>query len=109
MFVKPKYTRDPKKQKLERVYHDPFPTSSVPVGTYIVTNNQIGNPEKEEKYRLKLKNKMGSNYNMLRIEDKNRQWINTARKDYIAKVEEQKGQESINQFMKASGFDESIY
>ena len=31
---------------------------------------------------------MGSNYNMLKIEDKNRAWINNARKDYMAKVEE---------------------
>ena len=46
--------------------------------------------------RKKLKAIMGSNFNLLKIEDKNRSWINTARKDYMAKVEESKGSESVN-------------
>ena len=96
--MKPKYTRDPTKQKLERVFTEPkMPHSTVPVGTYNMGKvGAIGDPSKVEEERVKLKSKMGSNYNMLKIEDKNRSWINSARKDYMAKVEETKGSESVN-------------
>jgi hypothetical protein len=92
MFVKPKFTRDPSRQNLDRVYSDPkMPMSNVPVGAYMmIPDKAIGDPKKAEAYRVKLKTKMGKNYNMLKLEDKNRQWIDVARKDYIAKVEENK-------------------
>lgn len=52
MFVKPKYTRDPTKQNLERIFSDPvMPHSNVPVGTYNLKVNTIGDPEKVEAYR----------------------------------------------------------
>jgi hypothetical protein len=68
-----------------------MPHSKVPVGTYNMTPvKAIGDHKKAEAYRVKLKAKMGKNYNMLKLEDKNRQWIDCARKDYIAKIEENK-------------------
>lgn len=82
---------------MERVFTEPkMPHSTVPVGTYNVARGSLGDPKKVEEERVKLKSKMGSNFNMLKIEDKNRAWINTARKDYMAKVEESKGSESVN-------------
>jgi hypothetical protein len=73
-----------------------MPYSKVPVGTYNIKGDSIGDQAKLEQYRLKIQSKMGSNYNMLKIEDKNRQWIDTARKEYMPKSEEQKGHESVN-------------
>lgn len=73
-----------------------MPHSSVPVGTYDMSKGSLGDQKKLDAERKKLKAIMGSNFNLLKIEDKNRMWINTARKDYMAKVEEAKGSESVN-------------
>lgn len=73
-----------------------MPHSSVPVGTYDMSKGSLGDQKKLDAERKKLKAIMGRNFNLLKIEDKNRMWINTARKDYMAKVEEAKGSESVN-------------
>lgn len=51
---------------------------------------------------------MGSNYSMMKIEDKNKKWISKARKDYMAKVddkEKNKKKETLKEYLEAAGFD----
>ena len=51
---------------------------------------------------------MGSKYSMMKIEDRNRKWIDLARKDYMAKVddkEKNKKKESLKEYLEAAGFD----
>ena len=51
---------------------------------------------------------MGSKYSMMKIEDRNKKWIDLARKDYMAKVEgkeKNKKKESLKEYLEAAGFD----
>ena len=44
----------------------------------------------------------------MKIEDRNRKWIDLARKDYMAKVddkEKNKKKESLKEYLEAAGFD----
>ena len=91
MFVRPKNTKNPSKFNLERLMIDDGSTKSQvpPPGTYNShLINTMGKPAKDEEYLKKLKSQMGSNYSMMKIEDKNKKWIARARKDYMAKVDD---------------------
>jgi len=45
-------------------------------------------------------------YSLFKLEDKNRNWIERARKDYIVKVEHKNAQENFQEFLLASGFED---
>jgi hypothetical protein len=57
--LKPQFTNDPSKQRLDRVFKDdPVPNSRVPVGTYDIERyNSIANKEVDEELLKKLKTK----------------------------------------------------
>ena len=101
MFVKPKFTRDPAKQNLERcVFNN---DSIVPPGTYDIEYvNAIGSQEFEEARLKKLKNYQ---YNAFKQYENNKHWIEKARTNYKSKTKGNVGNESLEQFMEANGFD----
>jgi len=90
MFIKPSNTRDPSKQKLERVYTNPkMPESSVAIGTYDICKYQsIGSAEVDDKLLQKIKN---TEYDLVKMEDRNLEWIERARKDYMSKIAKGEG------------------
>ena len=104
MFVKPKCTRDPAKQKLERIFVDPLLLrQGVPVGTYDPDRlTCIGNKDTDQALLEKIRN---TEFNLYKMETENKMWIERARADYMSKIKKAGGNESLRQFLAASGFE----
>lgn len=103
MFVLPKNTKDPSKLNLDKVVQEPGHISAkVAVGTYdTLWTQSCGSKEKDEALLDKIKK---TQYNLFKMETRNHQWIERARKDYMSKFKAG-GNENAAQFLKATGFD----
>ena len=76
------------------------------VGTYDSHKyNTMGDKEAESKMKDTLRKKAGTEFNMLKMEDNNRKWIERARKEYMGNQYGKGGIPSVAQFLEASGFD----
>lgn len=112
VFMKPRCTQDPTRQKLDRVIQaQAMPNSNVAVGTYDTDRYQtMGRAEAGAKLEEIVRKKKGTEFSMLKLEDGNRAWIDRARKEYMgSRVYAKAGVPSVAQFLVASGFDPAEY